>query len=177
METTVTDDVILSLVARCGVIPGKKVFQKLCYFLQEAEGVRMGLRFRMKHYGPFSEELDERLEDLGERGLVSIQDCGDEGFKIEPSPRSSEVDIATTASEQIEELLSKMGGEIGRGLTLELLATLHFLTESQGYEGGDADKDELIRRVQAWKGKTKFKEYFIRRNIEKLEELGYLSTT
>ena len=174
MNARNTDEIILGLISRCSTIPGKKIFQKLCYFLQEAEGVRLGARFRMRHYGPYSEELDDCLEDLAERDFVTIEDFGDEGFQIKGGPTLREAPLSDEASNQIEELLSKLEGELHHGLTLELLATAHFLAKRQRYEGTDADKDELTRRVKAWKGK-KFQDYFIRQNIERLEQWGYLS--
>ncbi len=167
------EDAILELVSQCGVIPGKKVFQKLCYFLQEAESVRLGVRFRMKHYGPYSEELDDGVEELGERHLVEIAGSSEEGYRISPGRMLEVHDLLHEASEEVGGLLSKLQGELMQGLTIELLATAHFLAQRQSYKGTDEDKEALTLRVRAWKG-SKFDANFIRQNIEKLEELGYL---
>ena len=173
MDTTAADDIILALISRCGVIRGKKVFQKLCYFLQEAEGARMGLRYRMKHYGPFSEELDDRLEDLAESGLVSVHEQDDGSFVIKPGQNLPETQGTSASSEEIDRLLSNLGSQMDHGLTLEALATAHFLADSKWYEGSEENKAALVERVRAWKGR-KFDEDFIRQNVSQLEEIGYL---
>lgn len=168
-----TDTAILDLLAACGVVRGKKVFQKLCYFLQEAEGLQLGVTFRMKHYGPFSEELDEQLEDLASKRLARIDDLGEEGYRVQPvsADRYSEGQVSAT----VDRLLSKLGSEKKRGLSLEALATVHFLARQHAYAGSDEDKRNLIERVQAWKG-PKFKPYFIREKIRELAQMGYLPT-
>lgn len=170
MQVNDPDDILLNLVATCGEISGKKVFQKLCYFLQEAEGVPLGVRFQMKHYGPFSEDLDDELEDLAERGFLIIDDRRDEGFLIRPGLKIESSDVAVR---QIENLMAKLGDQLHHGLALELLATAHFLAVRQRYDGSEADKGELVKRVKARKG-TKFQDFYIRENIETLEKLGYL---
>ena len=39
---------------------GKTKLQKILYFTQEEIGAPLGYRFRMHHYGPFSEDSRER---------------------------------------------------------------------------------------------------------------------
>lgn len=166
------DEIIVTLIAIAhgGVIPGKKAFQKLCYFLQEGEGESLGVRFRMRHYGPFSEELDDHLEDMAERRLVVIDDRGEDGFQISLGPEAKPVESAGTGTDSVDLVWEKLGRE--GGLTLELLATAHLLA-GQEYRGTEDDKSALVDRVVAWKGR-KFHRSFIHENIGKLERLGYL---
>ena len=176
MRNPDTDAIILGLMSKQREIRGKKVFQKVCYFLQEAAGAQMGLRFRMRHYGPYSEELDDRLEDLAERGLLVVDDLGDEGFRISAGANLQKADLSAAPWERIDAVLADLADEMGHGLRLELLATAHFLSTTQPYRGSSEDKEQLIARVQAWKGK-KFDAQFISQNIERLKELGYLPTS
>ncbi len=164
------DEVIARLVAEKSVIRGKKVLQKLVYFVQEGEGVRLGLSFRMRHYGPFSDELDELTEEMGERGVLSITDSGEAGFTFRPG-KTLTATPHTSADSQVDRVIERFGNE--GGLTLELLATIHFLAERHGYDGSAQGNDMLVGRVQAWKGR-KFQDPFIRDNIHKLQALGYL---
>jgi hypothetical protein len=155
-------------------IRGKKSFQKLCYFLQEVEGLKLGARFRMRHFGPYSEELDELLEDLDELRVVSVTGSSEEGFQISCGAKYPD-DFHAEAEVQraIDRLLKGLGYTVNQGLTLEVMATAHFLAQGLEYQGTDDDKNLLVDRVRAWKG-SKFKSTFIRENIDRLEMLGYL---
>ena len=164
-----TPDVVVKLVGKKGRVPGKKVFQKLVYFLQECEGIPLGLTFRMKHYGPFSEELEDLADDLAQQGRISISDRGDNGFEISVVGRTPELD--SSLNEKIDSLLDKVGSE--GGLTLELLATIHFLAGGRAF-AARIDESEMVKRVRAWKG-TKYQPAFIRENLKKLIEIGYLT--
>ncbi len=168
------EDLMLYLVGSFPNIPGKKVFQKLCYFLQEGEGGRLGVRFRMKHFGPFSEELDASLEDLAERQLITISGSREDGFQIALRTDAKIGAVLPEDEAAVTSLQEKLGGQLSHGLRLELLATLHFLAAEQPYDGSAEAKDRLVRQVRAWKG-TKFEDPFIRSNIESLETMGYLT--
>lgn len=171
------EDLILHMIGTFPQIPGKKVFQKLSYFLQEAEGARLGVRFRMKRYGPYSAELEDRLQDLAERHLVSISGSSDEGFTISFSD-DAPTDLPDLDSEDrqaLERLTRIFRNELSRGLTLELLASLHFLAKGHPYSGTEEEIERLVKQVQAWKGK-KFDSSFIQDQVARLEEIGYLKS-
>jgi uncharacterized protein YwgA len=53
-----------------GVVDGRLRLQKTVYLLQQA-GFDLGYRFRMYHYGPYSEGLHGDTRTLGHRGLVN----------------------------------------------------------------------------------------------------------
>ena len=165
------EETILRLIGRAGAISGKKAFQKLCYFLQEGEGENLGVRFRMRHYGPFSQELDLCLEDMAERRLVVIADHGNDGYRISLRPEA----VLTESPEADTGSVGVVWEKLGRdgGLTLEVLATAHFLAGEE-YTSTEDDKKDLVDRVVAWKGR-KFSRSFIRENIDRLERLDYLA--
>jgi uncharacterized protein YwgA len=162
--------IVAALIGTKGRVPGKKVFQKLVYFLQECEGLPLGLTFRMKHYGPFSEDLEDLADDLAEQGRIAIVDKGDSGFEILSRRPGPNLDAGT--QDKIDSLLAKVGDE--GGLTLELLATIHFLARGRAFSD-HIDESELIKRVRVWKG-SKYQPQFIRDNLKKLVSLGYLSS-
>ncbi|SRR6266446_2325044 len=63
------DGILLYTLGRSGTIPGKKVIQKLVYFLKEA-GLPVRFRFQWHKFGPYSEELAYYVDDLVAEGLV-----------------------------------------------------------------------------------------------------------
>lgn len=172
MTFSAGDKAILRLVAEKRGITGKKVFQKLCYFLQEAEGVPLGARFRMHYYGPFSDDLDSRMADLDAQRVLALKELDDGTVDIaEGHEMSSILTEEDPYREQVEQIVRKLGRK--RGLTLELLATAHYLGVLQDYTGSESDKAALVERVRAWKG-TKYSPSFIRQAITELQGLGYL---
>jgi len=48
---------------------GRTILQKLCYFAK-ASGVPLPFRFEIYHYGPFSQEIFDRTEDLLSDGVI-----------------------------------------------------------------------------------------------------------
>jgi hypothetical protein len=168
------ENLLLHMLGSFPDIPGKKVFQKLCYFLQEGEGGRLGVRFRMKHYGPFSEELDAALDDLKERQLITISGSREDGYQIALRPDAKVGAVKAEDEAAVTRLKERLGGQLSHGLTLELLGTLHILAGEQPYDGSAGAKDRLVEQVRAWKGK-KFDDGFIRVSIERLETIGYLT--
>jgi uncharacterized protein YwgA len=48
---------------------GRTILQKLCYFAK-ASGVPLPFRFEIYHYGPFSQEIFYRTEDLLLDGVI-----------------------------------------------------------------------------------------------------------
>lgn len=169
---------ILHMIGSFPDIPGKKVFQKLSYFLQEAEGARLGVRFRMKRFGPYSVELESGLQELADRHLVHISGDSDEGFSISPSidPPEELQQLKPDEEASLSRLMEKLGSVTSRGLTLELMASLHFLSRTHAYGGSQEDREVLVSQLRAWKGK-KFDSQFIEDQIGRLEELAYLPTS
>src|SRR6266478_2190189 len=63
------DGILLYTLGRSGTLPGKKVIQKLVYFLKEA-GLPVRFRFRWDRWGPYSQDLAYYVDDLVAEGLL-----------------------------------------------------------------------------------------------------------
>ena len=163
---------IVELIEKKNVIDGKKVFQKLCYFVQETQGCPLGLTFRMQRFGPYSDELDDLADGLALRSVLDIEDRGESGYRISLG-ENAPAGVVSSASAAIGNVLNSVGNE--GGLTLELLASLHFLANRKSSSGSQPTADDLVQGIAAWKGR-KFEDGFVRKNIERLQELGYIDS-
>ena len=155
---------VATLIRRVGTIHGKKALQKLVYFLQEGEGVALGLPFQMYHYGPYSLELESIVEELEFEGQVDVTP-GDT-YLI-----TSRIDSSLPIPDGIQRVVQKLGQL--PAWRLELLASLHYLAKLKPYRGTDADKEQLRQKLSAWKG-TKFADAQVTQAIIQLENEGYL---
>lgn len=109
---------------------GKTKLQKLTYLLQETQGVDLQYSFRLHHYGPFSDELDNDLDTTEAVGLVTItRDEEGYGFHVTPS-RAVDTkwlpDIGVTKS-KISQLVDEFGKEDASAL--EVIATVHYVSK------------------------------------------------
>ncbi|WP_163539761.1 YwgA family protein [Gracilibacillus sp. YIM 98692] len=140
---------LVKVIASSGGIVGRKKLQKIIYILK-----KLGLPFEEKYtfhfYGPYSEELSIRIEELANLGFVSevkekksnyyqyryqVTDEG-EDF-IEQSPVKLPV---------VESLVEEMKGRSSR--FLELVATMLYFDHYP--------KDEIEQKVQDVKKKSNY---------------------
>jgi len=122
-------DVPHLLSAAGGQIVGKVRLQKLVYLLDQL-GMRSGFAFEYHHYGPYSEELADAVDDCIAFGRISekIERRASDGvpYSIFHAPAQASVkrlgdirlDVAQTA-------LAKMNEH--SATVLELAATIHWL--------------------------------------------------
>ena len=119
--------VIQSVVDRSRDI-GKTKVQKVVYFLQEGLGIQLLYRFRMHHFGPFSEDIENNISVLKGFGYIEVN----------PDPRGYGYHITPTSREQLpwDEELNECKDDMVKAVdilngldtsTLELLATVHFV--------------------------------------------------
>ena len=107
---------------------GKTKLQKILYFTQEEIGAPLGYRFRMHHYGPFSEAVDHDISFMRAIGQLEIQpDESGFGFHIRPAS-----DDVLELDEEVNKFKSAMTtaiDKLGKLETpdLELWATTHFV--------------------------------------------------
>ena len=164
---------LLSLVSEAGGITGKTRFQKLAYFLQEAEQVPLGLNFRMHHYGPYAHELEMRLQWLRVSDLVDVDDARIDGpVVIDISERGREAAKGQAYQEELQRVLENLGRKSPR--QLELLGTVHCLAQTTGYDGSEQGRSRLNDAVKVWK-EQRFSRQQIDDAIDELIDLGYLS--
>ena len=109
---------------------GKTKLQKLLYFTQEAIGAPLEYRFRMHHYGPFAEDIENDISFMKAIGHLDVQpDTSGFGYHIRPA--SSE---PLPWDEELEKFKGKMTETIDKlGMLdipdLELSATVHFVQQ------------------------------------------------
>lgn len=151
--------------------PGKKAFQKIVYFMQEA-GVPLGFRYSIHLFGPYSEALDTYVETQVFEGTLAFEQDGLSTL-VKPGPSCD------TAIEEDKEEVSKYRSTIdaviqklGRKtpFTLEVLSTTHFVAVHM--PGPD---EEVIKATYSLKD-GKFSEQEISRALTDLRELGFLPT-
>src|SRR2546427_2089202 len=65
---------------------GRTILQKLCYFAK-ASGVPLPFRFEIYHYGPFSQEIFDRTENLLLDGVIEDKssDAGQSNYVLGPN--------------------------------------------------------------------------------------------
>jgi len=170
VETHPGTDAIIRVLNRRSV-RGRKVLQKLIYFLQEAEREPLGFDYRMYYYGPYSATLDARLQTLSAVGLLSAPPDSEGIATFSPTSESTALIQPDPAVDQkIDRLLSNVGGILPNDV--ELLATVHFLAKESA-KRGPFDEGKIARQVRAWKGE-KFSRAEIDSAISRLRGWGYL---
>ncbi len=172
MQVDNTQIELLGLLAQAEKIRGKTRFQKLLYFLQEGEGVRLGLNFRMHHYGPYCPTLEVYLQTLQLQDLVEVDAEFDGPVVIDISPKGRELGERSAYGEAARHLLKNLGAKLPS--QLELLATVHYLAKATGYDVSDPARERLIQAVKTWK-QGKFTVREIGEAVDELTQLRYLS--
>lgn len=162
---------LMGLLCAASEVKGKTRLQKLSYFLQEAEGVILGLNFRMHHYGPYSANLEAQIQSAEFRGLVRIDEPEEGPILIAITGLGEKAAAGASSTDAVNRLLKRLGRRTPRDL--ELLGTVHFLAGVTRYEGSEEATERLRRAVMDWKGE-KFSEQEIEGTIEELLGLGYL---
>ena len=111
---------------------GKIKIQKILYFIQEALGAPLEYRFRMHHYGPFSEDIESDISVMRSVGHIEVNvDAQGYGYHITPAsdemlPWDSEIG---KHREEILKAIAALGAlDASR---LELFATVHFVQQLQ----------------------------------------------
>jgi len=166
---------ISCLAYHAGEIYGKKAFQKYVYFIS-VRGVPLPLTFRMGPTGPFSRELDERMEHFEMLGVIQI--CRQNVPCVIVPGRNAEEIIGEAA-----EFVKRYGPvikDVARRLPdepekLELLATVHFVAEAiRALSGSDfSDKKETVSEVLKIK-KNRFNEPAVSAAYDELMRVGWI---
>lgn len=136
---------------------GRTLLQKLAYFAK-AKGIGISLSYELHRFGPFSQELSERLDWLQIYGVIVDVGQGS-GSDYGPGPVIDELlesyrDRLAASERLIEEVIQQFMGQSGS--MMELLSTTHFVQRSGGSERG-GDLRRTIREVRMAKG-SKFSE-------------------
>lgn len=153
---------------------GRTVMQKVCYFLK-AKGVPLDYTFEMYHYGPYSQELYFRLEELVADGIIEDMSSTPKKSVYAPGKKDNEILEVYRESlalyrddiKQIIKLLTNFGPA-----DLELLATIHYFQTSYGkFYNSPPQKDFVVAKVNETK-KDKFAPDLISRAYDALQSAG-----
>ena len=132
-------------------VTGRKKMQKMIYIAK-----RMNFPFAEKYelhmYGPYSEELTLRIEELCEMGFLAEQ-CMDKGSYVQYRYNVTDegnrfLEMANTPPETLGTCIDMMNGKSSR--FLELVSTLLYFDH--------LEKDEQIAKVHIVKNKLNFSE-------------------
>ena len=156
---------------------GRTILQKLCYFAK-ASGVPLPFRFEIYHYGPFSQEIFYRTEDLLLDGVIEDRsnDRGQSTFV--PGPN---LDIFLNrfgeAIGQHESNLQRIATMFSRldASQMELVSTIHYMHCSHREWFKQApSKEAVVTSVLQVKG-NKFSQQIVERAYDILREAALLT--
>jgi len=126
---------------------GRTILQKLCYFAKAA-GVPIPFRFDIYHYGPFSQEVFETVDDLILDGVIAdespdrSQSSYTTGVNCDLLLRTfqGELDSYKRQLENVAETFSLLDPS-----SMELVSTIHYIHAS--WFTGVPRKEEVVNAV------------------------------
>lgn len=144
-----TTDVPSLILAAGGEIVGKVRVQKMVYLLEQM-GVGSGYSFEYRYYGPYSEDLADQIVEDAIFGRLNAEtrrrQTDGVPYAVYSATHSGDgepIDGAL-AQEQVRSALQEMQQQ--SSTVLELAATIHWLSEVEGYENWP---EELVNRKGA----------------------------
>ncbi|TWT27605.1 YwgA family protein [Planomicrobium sp. CPCC 101110] len=158
---------IVDFISLAEGITGRKKLQKMIYILK-----KMGVPFQEKYefhiYGPYSEELTARVEELCDMGFVS-EELEDKGSYVQYkySVTAEGMEFSNALGKSVlgnPSQAVKLNEKSGR--FLELTATLLYFDH--------LERAEQIEKLHVVKGKLNFTNEEINQAFEFIEELSVL---
>src|SRR6185312_10703564 len=130
-------------------VTGRKKMQKMI-FIAKKMNFPFAEKYELHMYGPYSEELTLRIEELCEMGFLAEQ-CTDKGSYVQYSYNvtnegSRFLETANAPHEMLETCIDLMNGKSSR--FLELVSTLLYFDH--------LEKDEQVAKVHIVKNKLNF---------------------
>ncbi len=155
---------------------GRTILQKLCYFAK-ASGVPLPFRFEIYHYGPFSQEIFYRTEDLLLDGVIEDRSSGPGQSNFVPGPNvDSFLNRFGEAISQHETNLKRIATMFSRldPSQMELVSTIHYIhsSYSQWFKKMPS-RESVVGSVFELKG-HKFTRRAVERAYDILREAGLL---
>lgn len=162
--------VIINKISGKKAVLGKKKLQKLMY-LMERKGVDLNLNYSIHFYGPYSSKLDNAIQVLAARGVITINTnrimheiCVNDLSDVHDDFREDE-------KSAIVFVLDNFSNETANDL--EALTTLDFVANNI-LSSNQADKD-IIKEVERIKG-SKFTPDCLQEKLGVLKDLGFLNS-
>lgn len=156
---------------------GRTILQKLCYFAK-ASGVPLPFQFEIYHYGPFSQEIFYRTEDLLLDGVIADRsnDRGQSDFAPGPNLDSflgrfgDAVANHKTSLERVATMFSRLDAS-----QMELVSTIHYMYSShRQWFKEEPSKDAVVASVLEVKG-DKFSGQAVERAYDILHDSALLT--
>ncbi|GKV69105.1 hypothetical protein NCCP2716_16030 [Sporosarcina sp. NCCP-2716] len=140
---------IVRMIALADEVNGRKKLQKMVYILKKLQ-FDFAAKYELHMYGPYSEELTLRVEELCEMGFLD-ETCTDKGSYVQYTYQATEdgVKFSETSDFQADELapcISRLNGQSSR--FLELVSTLLYFDH--------LERTEQIEKVRIVKNKLNF---------------------
>lgn len=159
---------------------GRTQLMKLCYFLQEIEGVPIRYDFRLFNYGPFDSEV---LSDLGiacSRNVLKEQTVEDNRgyrYNITPGESAEQLSMELESSNpqlvcHIDRIVKAFASE--GAAELELKSTILFVDREFSRDAQPGSIDTISKRVH--EVKPHFSEEMIRTRITSMKENHFLTS-
>lgn len=142
---------IVQFVAMAQEVSGRKKLQKMIYIAKKMD-FPFAEKYELHMYGPYSEELTLRVEELCEMGFLSEQ-CTDKGSYVQYSYNVTEeggrfLETADTPHAKLADCIERLNGKSSR--FLELVSTVLYFDH--------LPKDEQIEKVHIVKNKLNYTE-------------------
>lgn len=155
---------IVQFISLAEEVTGRKKLQKMIYIAKKMQ-FPFAEKFELHMYGPYSEELTQRVEELCEIGFLEEQ-CMDKGSYVQYKYKvSSEGErfLQTTPDvhDQLDGFIQKM--QVKSSRFLELVSTLLYFD--------NLSKKEQIEKVHIVKSKLKFTELEMDTAFEFIKEM------
>lgn len=155
---------------------GRTILQKLCYFAK-ASGVPLPFRFEIYHYGPFSQEIFYRTEDLLLDGVIEDRSSGHGRSDFVSGPNlDSFLNRFGEAIRQHETNLKRVATMFSRldPSQMELVSTIHYMHSSHREWFKEVpSKNAVVASVLQVK-RDKFNRQTVERAYEILREAALL---
>lgn len=157
---------------------GRTIVQKVAYFLK-AKGIPLTYDFEIHHYGPYSQELYSRIDDLVADNIIIDRSSSANKSLYEPGFLMDR--LLESYHEQLEPYQNdittviKIFNKLPSAAAMELLATIHYLHNSyKAYYKKDPEKEMIVTRVKMIK-REKFSNEEIKNAYTIMEKDGMLS--
>ena len=124
----------LQIISKFQVIPGKKAFQKIFYFINEKFNM---YRFQWNKFGPYSEELKYELDDLTMKSCIKVTPVS-----LANGATQSNIELTEEGKRTLNESIGEK--EFDRTLQevydflknkkprdMELLASIHYILKTE----------------------------------------------
>lgn len=159
---------IVQFVSLADEVNGRKKMQKMVYILKKMN-FPFAEKYELHMYGPYSEELTLRVEELCEMGFLAerFEDKG--SYKQYCYQVTSEGSKFLGTAEQPKATLSECIGKLNSKSSrfLELVSTLLFFDQ--------LEKEEQIAKVRIVKNKLNFTDEEMEQAFEFIEEMQVCS--